>query len=511
MPEKTLKKINSCILQQWKVCFFSAFFVGLLAHLYKITGWLPNWDSLVFRYDPQNMIGLGRWFLPVVCSFSAFYDLPFLNGIVAIVFHGLGAVCICEVLNVRRKITAFLLGAVTATFPAVTSVMMYNYVADGYAVAFFLSAFAALLLTKEKPKYIVAALLITLSAGIYQAYITVTITLILFKLIDEIIFGDTTVAVTLKKSGLMLLTGISGMAIYGIILKLLLAVFSVEMLDYQGLSSSVEMSAINIPASLYLIKETFVKFFFDVSEGISLYVVLNAFVCVFAIVFYGKYIVRNKVYKKPEKLTLLVFLCPVMILGATVLAFINSAVEYHNLVLMGYCVFYIIFLVIYEKGEEKPIKSWIVLLTTLVLVANQVVIANVSYHKAQMAYEKSYGVLVRIADRMEQTYGVEKCEKILVLGALEDSRSYSVNLPPEITGITDGFIIRFDDETVGQSVFTSALNEYCGKNYDFLSGEEKRKLAHTEEVKNMEAWPGKNCIKVIGDTVVVKLGTEGEN
>ena len=97
MPEKAIKKLNSYILPQWKLCFFAALLVGLVAHIYKITGWLPNWDSLVFRYDPQNMIGLGRWFLPIACGFSSFYDLPFLNGIIAILFHGLSAVCICRI------------------------------------------------------------------------------------------------------------------------------------------------------------------------------------------------------------------------------------------------------------------------------------------------------------------------------------------------------------------------------------------------------------------------------
>ena len=60
MPEKVFKKLNKSILPQWKVSFIAALVVGLLAHFYKITNWLPNWDSLVFRYDPQNMIAIGK-------------------------------------------------------------------------------------------------------------------------------------------------------------------------------------------------------------------------------------------------------------------------------------------------------------------------------------------------------------------------------------------------------------------------------------------------------------------
>ncbi|MBQ4160943.1 MAG: glucosyltransferase domain-containing protein, partial [Clostridia bacterium] len=187
MPEKAFEKLNKSILPAWKVCFFAALFVGLLAHLYKITGWLPNWDSLVFRYDAQNMLGLGRWFLPVACAFTSFYDLPFLNGIIAIVFHALGAVGICKLLNVQKNITAALIGAGMVTFPTVTSVLMYNYVADGYSIAFFLAVLSALCMTKEKPNYVLSAVLLALSVGIYQAYVTVTIMLVLLKLTDEII------------------------------------------------------------------------------------------------------------------------------------------------------------------------------------------------------------------------------------------------------------------------------------------------------------------------------------
>ncbi len=218
LPENIFKKINAKILPGWKVCFTVAILVGILAHFYKITNWLPNWDSLVFRYHSQNMISLGRWFLPIVCSFSSFYDLPFLNGLIAIAFHGLGAVCICKIFNIKKKVTAGMIGAMAVSVPTVTSVMMYNYVADGYSMAFFLSALAAVYLTKEKPRFILSAVLIALSMGIYQAYITVTITLVLIKLIDEMVYHNVHFGDIFKKGLLILLGGILGGVLYFVIL-----------------------------------------------------------------------------------------------------------------------------------------------------------------------------------------------------------------------------------------------------------------------------------------------------
>ena len=516
MPEKALKKLNSYILPQWKVCFFAAIWVGFFAHLYKITNWLPNWDSLVFRYDSQNMIGLGRWFLPVVCSFSSFYDLPFLNGIVAIVFHALSAVCICRILHVQKKMTAFLIGAIIVSFPTVTSVMMYNYVADGYSIAFFLSTLAALYMTREKPKFILSAVLIAFSTGIYQAYITVTIMLILLKLIDEMIYDNESYLIVLKKSVSMLLTGLLGVLLYSMMLKIILSICSVGLLDYQGINASASFSEINLRGSLYSIKETFMNCFFDVSEGINVYLILNVLVLGFTLSHYLKYIVINKLYKNIANIILIAILSIMLVFGAGALAFINSGIDYHNLMLMGYSVFYLFFLILYERGADNDekhchIKCWIILMTAITIITNQVVISNVSYHKAQMAYEKSYGVLIRIADRIEQTPGAENCNKILVLGALDNSEAYSVNLTPNITGITDGYIIRADDETVGQSVLCSALRDYCEKDYEFVSGEEKKILAQREDVESMEKWPARNCVAVIDDTIIIKLGTEGEN
>ena len=319
----------------------------------------------------------------------------------------------------------------------------------------------------------------------------------------------------MKSIGCMLLTGIIGMALYGIVLKILLAVLSVDLLDYQGINETASLMGLDLHGSLYTVKETFLNCFFDFSNGANVYVVVNVFVSLFTLLYYAKYIVINQVYKNPAKLCTVAVLCVMFFIGAGALAFLNAEVDYHNLMLMGYSVFYLFFLLLYERGTEKTqrhteIKCWIVFLTAVVVIANQVVIANVSYHKAQMAYEKSYGVLVRIADRIEQTPGTENCDKVLVLGALENSEAYSVNLTPDITGITDGFILRADDETVGQSVLCSALNDYCDKNYTFLSGEAKKKLAQSKEVKAMPTWPQANCVAVMEDTIVIKLGTEGE-
>ena len=504
MPEQIINKIKKSILPQWKVCFIWALIMGLCAHLYKITNWLPNWDSLVFRYDSQNMISMGRWFLAVVCAPSSFYDLPFIAGIMAIIFHGLGAVCICKMFGVRKNITAALIGAVAITFPTVTSVMMYNYVADGYALAFLFSCVAAMLLTKDKPCYIGSLVLIALSAGIYQAYITVTIMLLILSLILDVIYKNIDTKNLLIKCLKFLLTGVLGMALYYLVMTILLKITGTTLLEYQGFDNATSLKGIDIAGALYTIKESFICYFFDFSKGVNVFGIINAIVFILTFILYLADVIKNKLtIGKILMLAVFVILLPI---GASVLSFINSSIDYHNLMKMGFLVFYLFFILQYENSEQNALKSWAIFGISALLIFNQIIIANVSYHKLNMAYEKSYGTLIRIADRIEQTEGTKECDRILVLGSLPESEAYSAVLPPDMTGTTDGYILRADDEIVGQSVLCSALNDYCQKDYKFVSGEEKSNLLKRIDTDSLYNWPAKNSISVIDNVIVIKLG-----
>ncbi len=509
MPEELLKKLKKNILPQWKVCFFAALLVGCIAHVYKLTNWLPNWDSLVFRYDAQNMIGIGRWFLPIVSALSSFYDLPWLTGLLAILFHGLGAVCICKMFGVQKKVTAALIGAAVVSFPTVTSVLLYNYVADAYAFSFLLACVAALLMVSEKPKYLISAVLITLSVGIYQAYISTTIMLLLCYLIMETLYKQTKIQALLLKCGKFLLTGVAGMALYYLVLTVILKVTGAALLEYQGFGNAAALSGLDVFGSLYTIKESFVTYFFDFSKGVTLFGAINVLVAVSVLALVLRGVCKNKLGLL--KAVLLGIFALLLILGASILGFVNSSIDYHNLMKMGFFVFYLLFILQYERGalaspKGNCIKAWGVLAVAAVLIFNQVLIANVSYHKATIAYEKSYGTLIRIADRIEQTDGALACDRILVLGALKGSEAYSADLPPDITGTTHGYILRADDEMVGQSVLCSALNDYCGRTYTFLAGEEKAALLAKIDASALPTWPQENAICVVDDVIIIKLG-----
>ena len=83
-----------------------------------------------------------------------------------------------------------------------------------------------------------------------------------------------------------------------------------------------------------------------------------------------------------------------------------------------------------------------------------------------------------------------------------------MNLPPDMTGTTDGYILRADDEGVGQSVLCSALNDYCGKNYSFIAGLEKSMLLEELDIEKIGVWPASDAILIVDNVIVIRLGKE---
>jgi hypothetical protein len=275
------------------------------------------------------------------------------------------------------------------------------------------------------------------------------------------------------------------------------------LLEYQGFDSAASLNGFDILGALYTIKESFMSYFFDFSKGPNAFCILNLILLVLTLVLYIKDVIKNKL--SIGKFLMLCILVVFLPIGASVLSFINSGIDYHNLMKMAFLIFYLFFILQYEKTEENPVKAWTIFGLVVALCFHQIIMANVSYHKLNMAFEKSYGTLIRIADRIEQTDGAENCERILVLGSLPESEAYSALLPPDMTGTTDGYILRADDEIVGQSVLCTALNDYCGKKYNFISGAEKKEILNMIDTESMNNWPAKNSISVTDDVVIIKL------
>ena len=148
--KKPLKKLYTWLSKEGRTAFLTAFALGLLTHAVMLLSDIPNHDGLDSMYFNQNMITSGRWFLEIACGISSFYLLPWLSGLLSIVYLSMTAVLLVKLLDVNDSILAGLVAGLLVTFPTLTSNFAYVFTMDGYMIGLFLSVLSVYLVCKKK-------------------------------------------------------------------------------------------------------------------------------------------------------------------------------------------------------------------------------------------------------------------------------------------------------------------------------------------------------------------------
>ena len=103
MPELFLKNVWANVNKEWKIAWISTFVIGLLTHLYVMTNTLPNHDGLVNIYHSQMKFSSGRFFLGPFSGISSYFDLPWINGLLSIIYLALMTVLLVEIFRIQEN------------------------------------------------------------------------------------------------------------------------------------------------------------------------------------------------------------------------------------------------------------------------------------------------------------------------------------------------------------------------------------------------------------------------
>ena len=119
-----------------------------------------------------------------------------------------------------------------------------------------------------------------------------------------------------------------------------------------------------------------------------------------------------------------------------------------------------------------------------------------------LSYEKSYSITSNLLDRIEDLDEFPDITKVAIIGTYH---TYSSNI-----GGTVPYIIGVDqDNFLNLDYHYFAMWNYCfGVQLDRASSEEIAAIRETEAFRNMAAYPSKDCIEIINDTIVIKLPEE---
>ena len=507
MGEGFLRFYRERVRESWKIAFFSALAVGLIAHLFKFTNNLPNHDALFFTYGTLDYPPNGRWLLSLACALSSFYDLPWLNGLVSLCWIGLTAAVVTDVLALRSRFACFLTGALLVSFPVVTNTFFFEFTADGYMLAMLLAALGVRfsLVGERRPwALLLAGLCVCCACGIYQAYISFALLLAVCHFMLELLTQAHSARERRAWIGRQFLVYGGGLLLYWLVWRLLLLVRGLTVSAYQGIDSLGHMDGL---ALLHALRESAVmlaRFFLGgnvFQYGWSLYAVLNL---LFLLGFAGMLVYaagKTGVLRRPGEAALLLLCLVLLPFFAFIWAFLSPGVGYHMLMLQSLCVPYLFAVALCEHCGTPRLRSAAAVFF-LLLVLKFTVQANVCYFEMERCARRSEAAATEMLTRIH-ALDDGSVRKIAFLEGGDES--LMVAYTPALREITvhahqlRGSLL-FDNTYAGLY-----LREMMGADYELVEGEELLALETAEETADMAVWPARDSLRLVGDTAVIRL------
>lgn len=514
-PTQLLQKCKNCIKKEWKTAFLTAVILGLFVHMPMLVSDIPNHDGLDSMYFDQNMITSGRWFLTVACGFSSYYTLPWLIGLLAVLWLGVSAVMLTEFLEVKDTVTTVLISALLVTFPALASTFAYVFTMDGYMLALMLAIAAPLCVKKRKYGFLPGAFCLAFSLGTYQSYLPFAVILSIYGIV-MLAMMQGTFREKVKKTGSYLAMGALGLVLYYGILKILLRMQGKELASYQGISGlsgsgaqSAEVTGSSASGLLQTVYAMYRDFFaFSLKGNV---IVNNIFslmgvilLLLAAAVLLVKLLIRNKWYKSIWCYVIPLLLAVGLPVASNLILAVSPGVTYHLLMRYQWVLFLILPAAFVSRyGSEKDVRSlWGVTAACVLLAGNFAVTDNIAYSNLQKRYEKTYAYCLRLLDRIEQTPGYYPGIPVAMIGVVGDEQYPVTDITQDVTSNMIG--MNGDVLLYTGNNYEIFIRNYLGATLNILPTEVMSEIYYSDEYREMESFPGETGVKLVDGIIYVK-------
>lgn len=519
------------------VAFISTVILGLLIHMFGLVNTVHNYDDIaVMPFGFGSSITSGRWFLGILggCYHLLFgsYNLPFVNGVIFLLIMGIAAGMLVSIFKIKSLKLSALVGAIFISFPSSTSILFFKYTAPYYAFAILLAILAAKVIIESKRKaflsLFLSAVFTALSLGIYQAYLPITVAILVIFLIKKCLDSDESFYKIFKTGIYYCLGIIAGLLLYKVVLDLIIyggnaaittfsdLIYSVagvkvetfSLSNYQGIDQMGKITLASLPSLIYTSYSQFVLIPFidycDLAQTLLLKVVYILIYVSTLIMIIISLISKKKKVNQVLMITLLCILYPIAI-NLIVLMCPNSYIYtlmIHSFVLVPCTPLFLwescSFLCIKNLKFIKSFKKS-VLVVLMVMVAGYSVLDNVNYSYMYYNTQQAKNYVSSIVTQVRMTEGFDVNKKWFFAGKIKD---------PLFNGAWDDVPIyggnRKAQEMLNMYSRNSWISNYVGYSISWAN-DKTSEVKETEEFKNMPCYPNEGSIKVIGDYVVVKF------
>ena len=504
-----------CKRPEW-VSAIAALACGTVTHSFALFNVIHNYDDILQQpVGYGSGITLGRWMLTLLGDFNTEflglgYNLPMVNGLTFILFIALSAALLVNTLKIRNRRSAALIGCLMSTFPTVCAAMAFRYVAPYFGISLFLSVAAAWIANRSKFGLLLSAICISLSMGIYQAYVPVTIGIFLLMLMQSSLEEKADFWGLMRKGVFYCSCLVLGTALYFLGLKICLAANPQVTLDtYKGVNNMGHIALSRIPS---LIKKTWTyAVFFPLKNHYSLaptrilqvvwMVVISGIGCLSVYVLFTRRI----------KLLPGVFFCLMALLFPIGVNFIEimcpDSLVYtlmvYAMVLFACAPLLLMEYVPEERGKRKRMISSALGVALSVIVLYNGYYTNVNYTVLYYSNRQVENFAAGLVNRMQETEGYTPDKKWVFTWIVQDSRLYNIwqeaPLYGGVIGCSAKGLLR------ASYSFMVWFPAYVGVETPVATEQEKKAIEADPRFQKMPYWPSEGSVQVIDDYIVIKF------
>lgn len=475
--KKLLNKKNQSII-------IFIFILLFLIHLPLMTKNIISADILLNNYFYNGYsweISLGRFGLYIVGIIKSFITIPHIDLIISYILISITIVLIIDLFKVKDKIKIILIILVITLNPITSATLLFYYCSIGYTLALLSSTLAIYLYKNIKNKYLkilFPTTLIIIALSMYQAYLSLIVTLFIVYLLFEIL-NKKDIKDTLK----YLLVIILGIIIYFVIMKLSLQVFHINMSNYSNANSTDIKILLNIPQKIIDSYKLFYQFYFTNNIIKNTFIhndIINLLIIITILIELIYKTVKNKLSTINKLLILLIIILIPIALNSVI--FVISDTKLQLLMASSYLLIPIIMILLIENSKKN-----ISLLILILLFRNNIIQTQSTYLTLENTFNK-YNLVISTAIK-ENINNLDKSYALIGKAPKQKDNISKLNY-----GFISDDSIFWKEYNIRKLGLTKFCKEYYGLNINYI---DKNKAKYLEDNKTNKLIETKDNIIVI--------------
>ncbi len=513
-----MKQIGNITIKKQHIIIFIATMVwGLAAHGYMFFNKFSWHDDMNSLFRVGSTYTSGRWFLGVLgeCVQKCFgnVSVPWFNGLFSLLVLAAANVVLVELFRMKRSSSCILLGGLMVTFPSWVATYAYMFTASYYAVAVFLAVLGIYIVWEDKKTWrgiIVGAICISLSLGIYQAYLPVAVTVLLIAFINSVIMDSERSFVEHFRTGFFgVLAILLGLFLYFVINNIALAVNHTSLSDYQSINQMGHTNLKMIANGIVFAWKDFIMPIHG-EKIIDKYYVENMYMSSVRIAYYATLVltavllIRHMIQCwKKNRATLFYLLGAALCfpVGVNSLYLMGELSYGHALMLYAKVMVFVFPLVLVERMnlDMSIIKKYGTSCLSILLIYVSVFythFANVSYLQADYQQKELISWMNVLVARIQSQKGYSEN---LPIAWLNVAGASSTTTRMDIPGVGENLASY-------QSNFSNwkiALLHWCGFEQEELT--DTSGIESMQEVQDMPSYPEDGSVRIIDGVIIVKF------